>query len=138
MKYLNTVFAVILVLVPIFIFKIPEYVELNDLAIIEGIGLSCHEDGVTLYLKEVVPVKSDAGITYQYNYYQSDGKKLDNAYQKIQNKEDKKIFIDRSQYIVTNCTSTDFIFEYFHLYDLKIQHQHINKNIVKQLKKTKP
>lgn len=138
MKYLKTVFVVILVLVPIFIFKIPEYVELNDLAIIEGIGLSCHEDGVTLYLKEVVPVKSDAGITYQYNYYQSDGKKLDNAYQKIQNKEDKKIFIDRSQYIVTNCTSTDFIFEYFHLYDLKIQHQHTNKNIVKQLKKTKP
>ena len=138
MKYLKTVFVVILVLVPIFIFKIPAYVELNDLAIIEGIGLSCHEDGVTLYLKEVVPVKSDAGITYQYNYYQSDGKKLDNAYQKIQNKEDKKIFIDRSQYIVTNCTSTDFIFEYFHLYDLKIQHQHTNKNIVKQLKKTKP
>lgn len=138
MKYLKTVFVVILVLVPIFIFKIPEYVELNDLAIIEGIGLSCHEDGVTLYLKEVVPVKSDAGITYQYNYYQSDGKKLDNAYQKIQNKEDKKIFIDRSQYIVTNCTSTDFIFEYFHLYNLKIQHQHTNKNIVKQLKKTKP
>lgn len=138
MKYLKTVFVVILVLVPIFIFKIPEYVELNDLAIIEGIGLSCHEDGVTLYLKEVVPVKSDAGITYQYNYYQSDGKKLDNAYQKIQNKEDKKIFVDRSQYIVTNCTSTDFIFEYFHLYDLKIQHQHTNKNIVKQLKKTKP
>ena len=138
MKYLKTVFVVILVLVPIFIFKIPEYVELNDLAIIEGIGLSCHEDGVTLYLKEVVPVKSDAGITYQYNYYQSDGKKLDNAYQKIQNKEDKKIFIDRSQYIVTNCTSTDFIFEYFHLYDLKIQHQHTNKNIVKKLKKTKP
>ena len=136
MKYLKTVFVVILVLVPIFIFKIPEYVELNDLAIIEGIGLSCHEDGVTLYLKEVVPVKSDAGITYQYNYYQSDGKKLDNAYQKIQNKEDKKIFIDRSQYIVTNCTSTDFIFEYFHLYDLKIQHT--NKNIVKLLKKTKP
>lgn len=136
MKYLKTVFVVILVLVPIFIFKIPEYVELNDLAIIEGIGLSCHEDGVTLYLKEVVPVKSDAGITYQYNYYQSDGKKLDNAYRKIQNKEDKKIFIDRSQYIVTNCTSTDFIFEYFHLYDLKIQHT--NKNIVKQLKKTKP
>lgn len=138
MKYLKTVFVVILVLVPIFIFKIPEYVELNDLAIIEGIGLSCHEDGVTLYLKEVVPVKSDAGITYQYNYYQSDGKKLDNAYQKIQNKEDKKIFMNRSQYIVTNCTSTDFIFEYFHLYDLKIQHQHTNKNIVKQLKKTKP
>lgn len=138
MKYLKTVFVVILVLVPIFIFKIPEYVELNDLAIIEGIGLSCHEDGVTLYLKEVVPVKSDAGITYQYNYYQSDGKKLDKAYQKIQNKEDKKIFMNRSQYIVTNCTSTDFIFEYFHLYDLKIQHQHTNKNIVKQLKKTKP
>ena len=138
MKYLKTVFVVILVLVPIFIFKIPEYVELNDLAIIEGIGLSCHEDGVTLYLKEVVPVKSDAGITYQYNYYQSDGKKLDNAYQKIQNKEDKKIFMNRSQYIVTNCTSTDFIFEYFHLYNLKIQHQHTNKNIVKQLKKTKP
>lgn len=136
MKYLKTVFVVILILIPIFIFKIPEYVELNDLAIIEGIGLSCHEDGVTLYLKEVVPVKSDAGITYQYNYYQSDGKKLDNAYQKIQNKEDKKIFMNRSQYIVTNCTSTDFIFEYFHLYDLKIQHA--DKNIVKQLKKTKP
>ena len=47
MKLLKHGLVLILLLLPIFIFKIPKYVELNDLAIIQAVGYSCHDGNKT-------------------------------------------------------------------------------------------
>ena len=81
MKIIKSLIVIFLLLLPVVIFGNPDYVELNDLAIIRGIGVSCQEE-VSLYLQEIIPIKGDSGISYDYEYYQADGKKLGNAYQK--------------------------------------------------------
>ena len=68
MKLLKHGLVLILLLLPIFIFKIPKYVELNDLAIIQGVGYSCHDGNKILYLKEIIPIKGEAGLEYQYEF----------------------------------------------------------------------
>ena len=61
----------IIILVGAFIFKIPKYVELNNLAIIEGIGIEHLDNKYTIYLKEIIPKKKENGIIYEYKFYQS-------------------------------------------------------------------
>ena len=72
MKLIKALGVIFVLLLPVVIFGNPKYVELNDLAIIRGVGISCGEE-VNLYFQEIIPVKSDNGISYQYEYYQSSG-----------------------------------------------------------------
>lgn len=135
MKILKSILVIILLLIPIMIFKIPEYVELNDLAIIRGAGVSCHEDEVSLYFQEIIPMKGDAGITYQYGYYQGDGTNLHTAFQKIEDKNKKKLYLSKIKFLVTDCkTSTSFLKE-FKQKDIKIFH--VKRGVLKELKQIK-
>ena len=65
MKIIKSLIVIFLLLLPVVIFGNPDYVELNDLAIIRGIGVSCQEE-VSLYLQEIIPIKGDSGISYDY------------------------------------------------------------------------
>ena len=134
MKIIKSLFVVFVLLIPVIIFGNPSYVELNDLAIIRGIGVSCGEE-VNLYLQEIIPVKGDSGIDYQYDYYQGDGDKLDTAFSKISDKTRKKLYLSKTGYLVTNCRESDFILEKFQLDDIKIYH--VSDDVLKKLKKTK-
>lgn len=121
------------VLISLFL-PIPSYVELNDLAIIYGMGVSCEEEETHLYLKEVVPVKAEQGIDYQYHYYQGSAKKLDASFQKIDQKIKKKLYLNKTKFLVTNCKTTDSILKEFHLKNIKIYHT--TDNVLKELKKS--
>ena len=103
MKLLKAIGVLILLILPVFIFKVPEYVELNDLAIIRGVGLSCQGEKVTLTLKEIIPIKGENGITYQYEYYQGESKDISGAYRKILDKTKKKLYLSKVKFLVTNC-----------------------------------
>ena len=52
-----------------FVIKIPTYHELNDLAIIKGVGVSYKNSSYTIYMKEIIPARSDDGIEYKYKIY---------------------------------------------------------------------
>jgi len=60
---------IIMLLIPTFFIKIPDYVELNNLIIIDTIIVKEDKNHIKLYLKEIIPTKSDQGITYKYKYY---------------------------------------------------------------------
>ena len=134
MKLLKAIGVLILLILPVFIFKVPEYVELNDLAIIRGVGLSCQGEKVTLTLKEIIPIKGENGITYQYEYYQGESEDISGSYRKILDKTKKKLYLSKVKFLVTNCKNSDEFFQKFPLEDVKIYH--VKKSVIKKLKKT--
>ena len=129
MKLLKHGLVLILLLLPIFIFKIPKYVELNDLAIIQGVGYSCHDGNKTLYLKEIIPIKGEA----QYEYYQEQGEKFNNLVQKIENHTKKKIYLSKVKFVVTNCDISKDVEEELKKEDIKIYY--VESDIKQKLKK---
>ena len=59
---------VVLIITFGFIIKIPEYHELNDLAIIQGVGVEYKNNSYIVYMKEVIPIRSDMGIDYKVKF----------------------------------------------------------------------
>ena len=133
MKLLKHALVLILLLLPIFIFKIPNYVELNDLAIIQGLGYSCEGGQRTLYLKEIIPIKGDAGLEYQYEYYKRQGKSFSTLIRKIEDNTKKKIYLSKVKFLVTNCDISKDVLEKLKKEDIKIYH--VESNIEKKLKR---
>ena len=133
MKLLKHGLVLILLLLPIFIFKIPKYVELNDLAIIQGVGYSCHDGNKILYLKEIIPIKGEAGLEYQYEYYQEQGEKFNNLVQKIEEHTKKKIYLSKVKFVVTNCDISKDVEEELKKEDIKIYY--VENDIKQKLKK---
>lgn len=133
MKLLKHGLVLILLLLPIFIFKIPKYVELNDLAIIQGVGYSCHDGNKILYLKEIIPIKGEAGLEYQYEYYQEQGERFNNLVQKIENYTKKKIYLSKVKFVVTNCDISKDVEEELKKEDIKIYY--VESDIKQKLKK---
>ena len=42
-------FIIILIIIIISLFSLPSYVELNNLIIVEGIGIKCNKDDYSIY-----------------------------------------------------------------------------------------
>ncbi len=134
MKVFKALIIIFLLLLPVIIFGNPKYVELNNLAIIRGIGVSCNED-INLYFQEIIPTKGDNGIKYQYEYYQSDSKNINDAFKKIQLKTKKKLYLSKVKFLVTDCTKSNQILKDLKLHDLKIYH--VQNDVFKRLQKIK-
>lgn len=134
MKIIKTLIIVFILLLPVIIFGNPPYVELNDLAIIRGAGVSCGRE-TNLYFQEIIPVKSDNGIAYEYEYYQGGGKNVQDAFHKIELKTKKKLYLSKIKFLVTDCTKSSKILNDFDLDDVKVYH--VQEEVLKHLKKIK-
>jgi len=133
-KIIIGILCVIVAILAFFLIRIPTYVELNNLMIVEGIGVQCNHGGYKLYLKEVIPTKDDTGITYKYKVYDSENfSSLDKEYKKMEEDSKKKIFYKDARYIVTNCTKSDEIINYFDIDPNYIEHT--TEDIEKSIKK---
>ena len=93
---------IILLLIPLFFINIPPYIELNNIAIIEEIGIKQNKNNYTLYLKEIIPIKEDNSIKYEYKYYESTSKNIKSCLKKINKKTKKTIYINKVKTIYTN------------------------------------
>lgn len=134
MKIVKALIIIFILLLPVIIFGNPPYVELNDLAIIRGVGVSCGEE-TNLYFQEIIPVKSDNGIAYEYEYYQGNGKNTGDAFRKIELKTKKKLYLSKVKFLVTDCTKSNKILHNFDLDDIKVYH--VQEDVLKHLKKIK-
>lgn len=131
---MKRILIILLVLVLAYFIKIPEYRELNDIAIINGIAVEYDGYNYTVYLKEVIPVKSDQGIDYEYKYYKEQAASIDKAYKEIVSNTKKKLYLKRCKFLVSNLDTTDKIREYFNINPSTIYHS--QKNIYDKLKNT--
>ncbi len=129
---MKKVLIVILAISGLFLFRIPEYKELNDLAIIEGIAV--YYDGVnyTIYLKEIIPIKSEQGIEYKYKYYQTKDSNVYECYKKIISNTKKKLYLKRCKFLVTNISGSDEIINIFKIKPKNIYHE--IKDVYEKLK----
>ena len=129
---MKKLFLLLLILLGAFIFKIPEYVELNNLAIIEAIGVELSNDKYTIYLKEVIPKKDENGIKYEYKYYKSSDLNLEDAYKKLSDTTKKKLYYNDVKSLVINLEKSNKIVKLFSIKPKNIIHT--KKDIYKELK----
>ena len=125
-------FIIIFILLGFFL-PISDYVELNHLMIVDKIGLKCNKDSYHLYLREVIPKRSDNGILYHYKIYDGTGSNILNAYQDLSHHTGKNIYIKKVQSLVTNCYDSSTTINFFSIYPKNIYHT--KKNIKKELEK---
>lgn len=128
-KYIAILITIILM--TIFI-KVPKYVELNNLILVDGIGVSCRNESYTLFIKEIIPTKKETGIIYSYKIYEDTNSNINKAYKNIEKKVNKKIYSKEARYIITDCDKSDKIIKYFNINPKYIKHT--KKNIAKEIK----
>ena len=93
---------IIFLLIPLLFINIPPYIELNNLAIIEEIGIKQNKDNYTLYLKEIIPIKEDNSIKCEYKYYESTNKNIKACLKDINKTTKKTIYLNKVKTIYTN------------------------------------
>ena len=93
---------IILLLIPLLFINIPPYIELNNLAIIEEIWIIQNKEKYTLYLKEIIPIKEDNSIKYEYKYYESTNKNIKSCLKEINKHTKKTIYLNKVKTIYTN------------------------------------
>ncbi len=106
---MKKIILLILILLELFIIPIPEYVELNNLAIIEEVILEEKNNQYTLILKEKIPLKDDQGISYKYKTYKETSSTINSVYQNIKNKTKKKLYLSKVKSLYTNYSSPEEI-----------------------------
>ena len=99
-----------------------DYVEINDLAIIKGVGVSYKNSSYTIYMKEIIPARSDDGIEYKYKIYEASADDLESALEKIADKTKKKLYYKRCKFLVTDVDHSDFINEMLEIKPKSIYH----------------
>lgn len=130
---MKKLFIIIIIILGAYIFKIPKYNELNNLAIIESIAVEYDGTNYTLYLKEIIPTKNDQGIKYDYKYYQEKDKTIESSYKKIKEKTKKKLYLKRCKFLITNIHNSENIIRILSISPEIIYHE--PNNIYEKLKK---
>ena len=103
-KYL--LFLIIIILM-YFFYPRERYVELNHLAIIKEVNIVCR-DNYKVILKEIIPIKKDNGINYQYHKYIFEKEDLLSIKDDILSNK-KKLYLRKVQVLKTNCNNIDKI-----------------------------
>lgn len=128
---MKNITLLILILITLLSLKIPPYIELNDLVIIETIIIKKDNNIYNVYLKEIIPKKDNNSIIYEYKYYDSKNNNIIKAIESIQTKTDKKIYISKTKTLITNISNTDKLKKELNIKPNSIIH---TKNIEKYLK----
>lgn len=63
----KTLFIIILLFIISLFIHIPDYIELNDLIIIDKINIDCSSK--TIKYREIIPYKDNNSISYKYKNY---------------------------------------------------------------------
>jgi len=120
---------IIIILLSLFLIKIPKYTELNHLIIIESIGVDCNNNKTTIYFKEIIPTKNDNDINYKYKIYQKTNSNIDLAYKELKEKIKNKIYLRKTKYLITNCSNNNIIIDYFNIKPKTIKKNNIKKEL---------
>ena len=125
---MKKIILILLIIIELFIIKIPKYEELNNLAIIKEIAIEYKENKYTIYLKEIIPIKDNQGINYKYKIYKETSTTIKKAYNKIKNKTKKKIYLNKVQKLKTNIKNTNKIKNELQIKPKSIIHSNNFKN----------
>lgn len=108
---MKRILLIIIIVLELSLIKIPTYTELNNLAIIEEIAIEKKNNQYTVILKEIIPIKADQGINYEYKQYKESSTSITKALTKINKKTKKKLYLNKVKSLITNITTSDIIIE---------------------------
>ena len=97
-------YLLLLLFIPLFFIEIPKYNELNNLAIIDKINIKCIDNEYIVTLREVIPLKDDNGIKYDYKYYKDTGNNINDIISNIDKNTKKVIYLKYVKKINRNCS----------------------------------
>ena len=100
---------IVIIVLELSIIPIPQYKELNNLAIIEDIKVIKTRNKYTITLKEIIPIKENNGINYKYKYYQDSSNTIKDAIYKLNNKTKKKLYLKKVKSLTTNIINSNNI-----------------------------
>lgn len=112
---------IMILLLPLFFIKIPEYKELNNLIIIKTIEVKCKDNKYQVKLKEILPEKEDTSIKYKYKDYEEEGNNLKDIKEKIEESTNKKFYYKKIDYLITNCNNEKEIMKIFNIKEKRIK-----------------
>ena len=105
----------------LFFLPVPSYVELNDLALIQSMNITCLDSNYMVTLYEVLPKKEDNGIQYDHQSYKKEGKDFTSIKASLEMEIPKKIYYQGIQKITTNCSDISMALKTFSLDSNKIK-----------------
>lgn len=129
---MKKIILLLIIIFELFLIKIPDYVELNNLAIIEEIGVIQENNQYTIILKEIIPIKDNQGISYKYTYYEKTSSTLSKAYKNLENSTKKKLYLKKTKSLITNISSSKEVLESLDINPQTITHS--SKDIIKEIK----
>ena len=102
---------IMIIITSFFYIKIPKYRELNHIHIINEIKIKCNNDNYQVILKEIIPIKDDNGIEYEYKEYVKTGNNIIDI--KKEYDKDNYFFYKDIKKINTKCISKNMIINIF-------------------------
>ena len=133
---MKKIFITTILILSLFIIKISEYVELNNLAIIESMAISYKDDIYQVHIKEIIPERGDEGISYRYKYYSSNSENLKKAIINIEKKSNKKVYLNKTKILIIEKKNKKRITKELLKNNVKTKHYiYTNEDIEKVIRK---
>lgn len=108
---MKKIFLILLITLELSLIKIPPYKELNNIAIIEMIAIEKMDGDYLITLKEIIPIKADQGIDYEYKYYNAKSTNLSTGIEKLTKSTKKKLYLNKVKFLITNINNTNQVIE---------------------------
>lgn len=122
---MKKIILLIIIVLELSIIKIPEYKELNDIAIIEEITIIFKQNTYKIKLKEIIPIKDNVGIKYKYKYYEKTGVNIKDIIQEIDKESKKRLYLNKVKSLKTNIIKTNKILKDLNIKPKTIKHYSI-------------
>lgn len=129
---MKKIILITIILLELILIKVPKYVELNNLAIIDSIAVIEEKNHYTVIMKEIIPIKSDQGIKYEYKYYKKTAATIKKAYDYLIKTSKKKLYLNKTKSLITNTITSKEITTTLNIKPTTITHT--TKDIEKLIK----
>ena len=129
---MKKIFLTLIIILELLIIKIPEYNELNNIAIIEEISVIKQNNKYHITFKEIIPIKENNSLTYKYKEHKIKTNDLTKSLDEISKTTKKKLYLSKTKSLTTNLTYSNKIIKLYKIKPKIINHPSNYKSILEQ------
>lgn len=129
---MKKIFLTLIIILELLIIKIPEYNELNNIAIIEEILVIKQNNKYHITFKEIIPIKENNSLTYKYKEHKIKTNDLTKSLEEISKTTKKKLYLSKTKSLTTNLTYSNKIIKLYKIKPKIINHPSNYKSILEQ------
>lgn len=129
---MKKIFLTLIIILELLIIKIPEYNELNNIAIIEEISVIKQNNKYHITFKEIIPIKENNSLTYKYKEHKIKTNDLTKSLEEISKTTKKKLYLSKTKSLTTNLTYSNKIIKLYKIKPKTINHPSNYKSILEQ------